>query len=67
MAKALIGHIGVSQDMQLVHEVARLRGRVRELEAELTRLHAENDRLAASVRVRDDDLVRLSELEHAGL
>jgi uncharacterized small protein (DUF1192 family) len=67
MAKALLGHIGVSQDLQLVHEVSRLRARVRELEGELARVKAENDRFAASVRVGDDDLLRLSDLEHAGL
>jgi hypothetical protein len=49
MAKALLGHVGVSADTRLLNEVARLRGRVKELETELSRVTAENDRLAAAV------------------
>ncbi len=65
MAKALFGHVGMSADARLVAEVHRLRGRVSELEGELTRLRAVNDALAASVTVDDDlRLLTLSE-EHA--
>ena len=53
MAKALFGHVG-GADLLLVDEVRRLRGRVRELEAELVRVTAANDALAASVHVEDD-------------
>lgn len=67
MAKALYGHVGIGSDAQLVYEVQRLRVRVRELEAELASARAETDRLAATVRVGDEDLLQLSHLEHAGL
>jgi len=53
MAKALFGHVG-GADLLLVDEVRRLRGRVRELEAELVRVRAANDALMASVHVEDD-------------
>jgi uncharacterized small protein (DUF1192 family) len=52
MAKALIGHVG-GPDPRLVLEMRRLQQRVRDLEAELVRLQAENEALAAS---RSDDL-----------
>ena len=62
MAKALFGHVGVGPDMRLVAEVRRLRGRVEELEAELTRLRAANDALVSTVSVDDDlRLLTLSE------
>jgi len=54
MAKALLGHVGVGTDLRLADEVRRLRSRVSELEAELTRVRAANDALAASVTVEDD-------------
>lgn len=38
MAKAIYGHTGV--DARLAAEVVRLRARVRDLEAEVDRLHA---------------------------
>jgi hypothetical protein len=41
MAKAILGHVG-GPDPRLMAEVARLRRRVGELEAEVTRLTAEN-------------------------
>jgi hypothetical protein len=44
MAKAILGHIGGS-DPRLLAEVTRLRRRVAELEAELTRMGAENQAL----------------------
>jgi uncharacterized small protein (DUF1192 family) len=53
MAKALYGHVGV-QDPHLISEVATLRRRVKDLEAEIVRLHAENDALSA---VHIDDLL----------
>ncbi|HVQ91763.1 MAG TPA: hypothetical protein VMU51_12065 [Mycobacteriales bacterium] len=49
MAKALLGYVGALPDRRLVDEVAHLRSRVRDLEAELARLRAEQ---------------RTSELEH---
>ena len=60
MAKALFGHVG-GADLRLVDEVRRLRGRVRELEAELTRVTAANEALVASVHVEDD--IRLLTLD----
>jgi hypothetical protein len=44
MAKALYGHIG-GPDPRLLTELATLRRRVAELEAEMARLRAENDAL----------------------
>jgi hypothetical protein len=55
MAKALLGHVG-GPDPRMVAEMRRLQRRVRDLEAELVRLQAENDTLATS----QDDLVTLS-------
>ncbi|HEY7483766.1 MAG TPA: hypothetical protein VH912_04830 [Streptosporangiaceae bacterium] len=55
MAKALLGHVG-GPDPRMVAEMRRLQRRVRDLEAELVRLQAENDALATS----QDDLVTLS-------
>jgi hypothetical protein len=43
MAKALLGHVGALPDRRLVDEVAHLRSRVRDLEAELARLNAARD------------------------
>ena len=54
MAKALFGHTGTSADRRLVEEVRRLRRRVEVLETELTRAHATNEALVASVHVEDD-------------
>ncbi|HJQ01602.1 MAG TPA: hypothetical protein VJ851_08375 [Jatrophihabitans sp.] len=47
MARALLGYLPTSADRYLVEEVARLRGRVRDLEAELAELKAarESDQL----------------------
>jgi hypothetical protein len=42
MAKALFGHVG-GPDTRLISEVAMLRRRVQDLEAEVLRLSAEND------------------------
>ena len=51
MAKALFGHVGVSNDVRLVAEVNRLRSRVRDLEIELDRALAVNEVLASQVDV----------------
>ena len=53
MAKALLGHLG-GPDPRLLAEVATLRRRVRDLEAEMLRLRAENDALAAAVAPSDE-------------
>ena len=55
MAKALYGHVG-GPDPRMVSEVRRLQQRVSDLEAELVRLQARNDALAANVR---DDLLTI--------
>ena len=47
-------------DRRLLDEVTRLRARVQALEFEITRLRAENDRLAAAA-AEADDLLRLPE------
>src|SRR4029453_19639485 len=60
MAKALYGHVGAAPDRRLLDEVTRLRARVQALEFEITRLRAENDRLAAAA-AEADDLLRLTE------
>ena len=49
MAKALLGHVG-GPDPRMISEMRRLQRRVRDLEAELARLHEVNDVLAAGVR-----------------
>lgn len=48
MAKALFGHVG-GPDPRLVAEMRRLEQRVRDLEAEVVRLQAQNDTLAAAL------------------
>jgi hypothetical protein len=48
MAKALLGYVG-GPDPRVVSEMRRLQQRIRDLEAELVRLHEENDTLAAGV------------------
>jgi uncharacterized small protein (DUF1192 family) len=64
MAKALLGHVG-SPDIRLLSEVRRLQDRVRELESEVLRLHAENDALAASVS--HTDLISLEAVKEPAL
>ncbi|CNE10647.1 hypothetical protein E1281_22455 [Actinomadura sp. KC345] len=56
MAKALLGHVG-GPDPRMVAEMRRLQQRVRDLEAELVRLQAENDALATAP---DDDVMSLA-------
>jgi hypothetical protein len=55
MAKAILGHVG-GPDPRMVAEMRRLQRRVRDLEAELVRLQAENDALAS---VDQDDVLTL--------
>ncbi|GAA2092720.1 hypothetical protein [Actinomadura alba] len=54
MAKAILGHVG-GPDPRMVAEMRRLQRRVRDLEAELVRLQAENDALS----VDQDDVLTL--------
>ena len=56
MAKALFGHVG-GHDPRMISEMRRLQQRVRDLEAELTRLQEQNDTLSAEV-AHEDMLVR---------
>jgi hypothetical protein len=60
MAKALYGHVGSAPDRRLLDEVTKLRAKVQSLEFEVTRLRAENDRLAAAA-AEADDLLRIAE------
>ena len=60
MAKALFGHVGAAPDRRMLDEVTQLRAKVRTLEFEITRLRAENDRLAAAA-AEPDQLIRLAE------
>ncbi len=60
MAKALYGHVSAMPDRRLLDEVTRLRSRVQSLEFEITRMRAENDRLAAAA-AEADEMLRLSE------
>jgi hypothetical protein len=60
MAKALYGHVGSASDRRLLDEVTLLRAKVRSLEFEITRLRADNDRLAAAA-AEADELFRLPE------
>ena len=60
MAKALYGHVGSAPDKRLLDEVTRLRTRVRDLEIEVMRLRAENDRLVADV-AGAEELLRIAE------
>lgn len=62
MAKALLGHVG-GPDPRMVSEMRRLQQRIRDLEAELTRLQAQNDALEA--HTRDEALIRLQDREPA--
>ncbi|MGI8665553.1 MAG: hypothetical protein ACR2N4_05930 [Jatrophihabitans sp.] len=43
MARALLGYLPTTADRNLAEEVARLRNRVRDLEAELAQLRAERE------------------------
>jgi hypothetical protein len=58
MAKALLGYVG-GPDLRLIEETRRLRNRVSDLEAQMLRLQAENDSLAAALH--DGQLLTLEE------
>jgi len=58
MAKALFGHVGGS-DTRLLAQVAVLRRRVRDLEAEVMRLAAENDALLSVDSPMADEIIAL--------
>jgi hypothetical protein len=60
MAKALYGHVGGAPDKRMLDEVTRLRARVRDLEIEVMRLRADNDRLAAAA-ADSGELLRIAE------
>ena len=60
MAKALLGHLG-GPDPVLLAEIARLRGRVRDLEAEVDRLHAVTDALTAVIA--EDQVLTVTDRE----
>ncbi|MEO8328751.1 MAG: hypothetical protein ABI586_01985 [Candidatus Nanopelagicales bacterium] len=62
MAKALLGHIG-GPDTRLLAEVAILRRRVRDLEAEIMRLAAENDSLLTVGGQVGDEIIALDARE----
>ncbi|KUP96942.1 hypothetical protein [Thermobifida cellulosilytica] len=61
MAKALFGHVG-GPDPRMVQELRRLQKRVRDLEDEIVRLQAQNDRLSETLT---DVTVPTSEREPA--
>lgn len=54
MAKALFGAVGIGADVRIQAEVRRLRDRVRELEAEVSRLRSSNAELVTTVTVERD-------------
>ena len=60
MAKALYGHVGQAPDRRMLDEVTKLRAKVRNLEFEVTRLRADNDRLITEV-ASSEEISRLSE------
>ncbi|TAK70621.1 MAG: hypothetical protein EPO13_01725 [Actinomycetota bacterium] len=64
MAKALYGHLG-GPDARLLSEVSRLRARVGELEAELSRLRAATELPAIGLDSLDTDLLTLPAPEPA--
>ena len=62
MAKALLGHLG-GPDPVVLAEIARLRNRVGDLEAEVDRLHAVNDALTAVIA--EDQVLTVTDREPA--
>lgn len=62
MAKALFGHVG-GPDPRMLNEMRRMQRRIDELEAELLRVRAENDALAAELN--RDELLTVSLQEPA--
>lgn len=65
MAKALVGYLGGPTSAQL-NEMAQLRRRISDLEAEVGRLKRENDGLSAALSERVDDsaMAELLEVAH---
>jgi hypothetical protein len=59
MAKAILGYVG--GDIHLRDDIARLRRRIRDLEALVMRLQAENDALQAELQ--HDDLLMVPRVE----
>ncbi len=59
MAKAILGYVG--GDIHLREDNARLRRRIRDLEALVMRLQAENDALQAELQ--HDDLLMVPQVE----
>ena len=57
MAKALFGHVG-GPDPRMLNDMRRMQRRIDELEAELLRVRAENDALAAELH--RDELLTVS-------
>ncbi len=62
MAKALVGFIG-GPTVDQVHEIARLRRRVADLEAQVLRLSTENDGLLKTLSERVDEVTARDLLE----
>ena len=62
MAKALLGHVGMSTDLRLAEEIRRLQRRVKELEAELAEAHAAQ---ALEAAVSSPDLLSLEQRQPA--
>ena len=61
MARALMGHVGSSNEHVLAFEVARLRRRVAELEAELASARAHEHAAHAATETLEIELHRLAE------
>ncbi|MCW2504322.1 MAG: hypothetical protein JWO79_2606 [Actinomycetia bacterium] len=66
MAKALFGHVGTASDQRLRDEIQRLRTKMQNLEFDVARLRAENDRLSAALMSHDSDM-RMSHIEEPAL
>jgi uncharacterized small protein (DUF1192 family) len=64
MAKALFGHVGQDLDVRMVAELRRMRDRVRQLELEVARLQAANNKLSSHLTL-DDDMLTLTVAEQA--
>ncbi len=64
MAKALLGHVGISADYRLASELRRLQLRVKELEAELAEARAAHA-VEAAAAAANPELLALSEPEPA--
>ena len=61
MAKALVGYLAGPSYDHAAGELARLRRRIADLEAEVLRLKAENDGLVEALGSRVDDVAELFE------